>query len=137
MHQPDILFFDEPTAGLDPINAHKIKQEILKLKEQGKTIFITTHNMNTADELCDRVAFIVEGRLQVTEVPSVLKQQHGEHKVIVESRNGVKAEFPIDNLGGNAEFSAFISHNEVLRINTSEATLEQVFIQVTGKGLLQ
>ena len=52
-HNPDILFFDEPTSGLDPVNALKIKQHILELKSQGKTIFITTHSMDIADQLCE------------------------------------------------------------------------------------
>ena len=63
MHNPDIIFFDEPTSGLDPTNAHKVKEEIKALKARGKTIFITTHDMATADELCDQVSFIVDGKL--------------------------------------------------------------------------
>jgi fluoroquinolone transport system ATP-binding protein len=66
MHDPEILFFDEPTAGLDPINAQKIKRHIKKLKTQGKTIFVTTHDMTTADELCDRVSFIADGEIRLT-----------------------------------------------------------------------
>ncbi len=62
LNDPEILFLDEPTSGLDPVNAMIIKNLIMKEKEQGKTIFITTHNMQVADDLCDRVAFIVEGK---------------------------------------------------------------------------
>jgi fluoroquinolone transport system ATP-binding protein len=135
MHQPEILFFDEPTAGLDPINAHKLKQEIVRLKKEGKTIFVTTHDMSTADEICDRVSFIVDGTLQVTEAPSVLKHQHGEKKVKVFSTNSKSGEFPLDKLGYNEEFLIFLKENEIKRIHTSEATLEEVFINVTGKAL--
>ena len=135
MNNPDILFFDEPTAGLDPVNGHKIKEHIVNLKNQGKTVFITTHDMTTADEICDRVSFIVDGRLQVTEAPSRLKHQHGENKVKVELKDAESAEFPLEHLGQNPRFLEFIKHNELLRINTKEATLEQVFIQVTGKAL--
>ncbi|WPP48032.1 ABC transporter ATP-binding protein [Catalinimonas niigatensis] len=135
MHQPNILFFDEPTAGLDPVNAHKVKAHIMELKKQGKTIFITTHNMNTADELCDRVSFIVDGQLQVTEVPAVLKQQYGKDTVKVELKDATTAEFPLKDLGYNSQFLELIRQNELLRINTQEATLEEVFIQVTGKAL--
>ena len=135
MNNPDILFFDEPTAGLDPVNGHKIKEHITNLKAQGKTIFITTHDMATADEICDRVAFIVDGKLQVTEAPSRLKHQHGENTVSVESKDGRSADFELENLGQNTRFLEFIKENQLLRINTKEATLEQVFIQVTGKAL--
>lgn len=77
MHDPDILFLDEPTAGLDPVNAKKIKRHIIKLKNEGKTIFVTTHDMATADELCDRVSFIVDGEIRLTDKPSVLKNRYG------------------------------------------------------------
>jgi fluoroquinolone transport system ATP-binding protein len=135
MHDPEILFFDEPTAGLDPVNARKIRQHIVDLRNKGKTIFITTHNMNTADELCDRVSFIVDGSIQITEVPSLLKQQYGNHNVKVELKNEQTAEFELENLGTNPQFLEFIKKDELLRINTQEATLEEVFIQVTGKAL--
>ena len=135
MHDPDILFFDEPTAGLDPVNAIKIRNHIKALKSHGKTIFITTHNMNTADELCDRVSFIVEGELQLTDVPSTLKHNHGTNVVIVELKNGKSAEFPLLQLGENRDFINFISNTEIQRINTMEATLEEVFIQITGEAL--
>ncbi len=135
MHEPDILFFDEPTAGLDPGNAHKIKMYIKQLKEQGKTIFITTHNMNTADELCDRVSFINEGTLQITDTPQALKSRHGKHTVSVLLKNKMQQEFPLKNLGTNPEFLSFINSQEVEKIQTMEATLEEVFLKVTGKTL--
>lgn len=135
MNDPDILFFDEPTAGLDPVNGHKIKEHILDLKKRGKTIFITTHDMTTADEICDRVSFIVDGELQVTEAPSTLKHLHGENQVKVELKDARSAKFPLEHLGENHQFLEFIKDNELLRINTLEATLEEVFIQVTGKAL--
>jgi len=135
MHNPDILFFDEPTSGLDPINAQTIKRHIQKLKAQGKTIFVTTHDMTTADELCDRVSFIAEGEIRVTEKPSVLKNLHGKHAVKVDLQNGSSAEFPVKDLGNNPKFLEFIASGEILRINTQEATLEEVFIKLTGTKL--
>ena len=135
MHDPDIFFFDEPTSGLDPVNAQKIKRHIVKLKDQGKTIFVTTHDMATADEICDRVSFIVDGEIRLTEKPSILKNLHGKHAVKVELQNQKTAEFPVDNLGNNPQFLEFIKQDEILRINTQEATLEEVFIKVTGKKL--
>jgi fluoroquinolone transport system ATP-binding protein len=136
MHNPDILFLDEPTAGLDPINAQKIKRYIIKLKGEGKTIFVTTHDMTTADELCDRVSFIADGKIRLTERPSVLKNKHGKYTVKVELKNGKSAEFSLNGLGNNPAFLQFISREEILRINTQEATLEEIFIKVTGTELL-
>ena len=135
MHNPDILFFDEPTSGLDPVNAHRIKSHLLTLRDQGKTIFITTHDMATADELCERVSFIVDGEIIVTESPAKLKLEYGEDIVKVELKNGAAQNFPLEKLGGNSGFLGFIENEEVLRIHTQEATLEKVFIQVTGKAL--
>jgi fluoroquinolone transport system ATP-binding protein len=135
MHDPDIIFLDEPTAGLDPVNAQQIKRYIVKLKNEGKTIFVTTHDMTTADELCDRVSFIANGEIRVTEKPSILKNEHGKHSVKVELENGQTSEFPLTDLGNNPDFSRFISGTEILRINTQEATLEEVFIKLTGTTL--
>jgi fluoroquinolone transport system ATP-binding protein len=137
MHNPDILFFDEPTSGLDPVNAHILKNHIRELKNQGKTIFITTHDMATADELCDRVSFIVDGEIIITEKPSVLKLKHGKNSVKVEIKGGLLSEFSLSRLGENREFLNFIAKDEVIRIHTQEATLEQVFIDITGKKLTQ
>lgn len=136
MHDPDILFFDEPTSGLDPANAQKIKSYIKKLKTEGKTIFVTTHDMTTADELCDRVSFIVDGAIRLTEKPSVLKNIHGKKSVKVDLQSGQTNEFPIKDLGENSDFLEFIKQSEILRINTQEATLEEVFIKVTGTKLM-
>lgn len=134
-HDPDILFFDEPTSGLDPVNAQKIRQHILDLKNAGKTIFITTHQMHTADELCDRVSFIVNGELRVTDTPKALKSQYGREAVAVTLANGESKEFPLKNLGQNADFLQFIQQSEVKQIHTLEATLDEVFIRVTGQSL--
>ena len=137
MHSPEILFFDEPTSGLDPINAQKIKRYIKKLKTEGKTIFVTTHDMTTADELCDRVSFIAAGEIRLTEKPSVLKNEYGKHTVRVELESGLMAEFPVKDLGNNPNFLKFISQDGILRINTQEATLEEVFIKITGTKLME
>jgi len=134
-HNPDILFFDEPTSGLDPVNAHKIKQHILNLKLQGKTIFITTHSMEIADQLCDRVSFIVDGKLQATDKPENLKKEYGKDAVNVELKNGAIEEFRINDLGNNMAFLNFIKQDEIKRIHTLEATLEEVFIKITGETL--
>ena len=136
MHDPDILFLDEPTSGLDPVNARIIKDLILKLKAQGKTIFITTHSMTDADALCDRVALIIDGEIKAMDSPEVLKLRYGQRKVrvVVESRPDPE-EFSLHQLGKNQEFLALLRDHEVRTIHSEEATLEDVFIQVTGESL--
>lgn len=136
-HDPDILFFDEPTSGMDPVNARKIKDSIKDLRSEGKTIFITTHNMQTADELCDRVAFIIDGSLEAIDSPKDLKDRYGKKAVKVELSSEESSEFPLAELGDNEEFLSFIKKGKVTHIHTQEATLEEVFIKVTGESLLR
>ncbi|ASJ04736.1 ABC transporter ATP-binding protein [Thermococcus barossii] len=136
---PEILFLDEPLEGLDPASARRIKDLLLEMRENGKTIFLTTHNMYVADELCDRVAFIVEGSVRLVDNPSELKVKMGKRVVKVEyvSNEGVKtAEFPLENLGGNEEFLRILREHEIRRINTEEPTLEDIFLKVTGRRLV-
>jgi fluoroquinolone transport system ATP-binding protein len=134
MHNPDIMFFDEPTSGMDPVNAMKIKDQIRKQKSEGKTVFITTHDMATADELCDRVAFLIDGEIKVTESPAVLKRKYGKRTVEVTLESEKVQTFNLDQLGENSNFLDFIQ-NDVQSMHSQEASLEEVFIEVTGKAL--
>ena len=134
MHDPEVLFLDEPTAGLDPANARNIKNIILEQKEQGKTIFLTTHNMHDAEELCDRVSFITEGSLALTDTPHNLKLINGKRIVNVEYEGGFR-EFPMDSLGENQEFLALIRKEKILSLHSKEAALDDIFIKVTGTHL--
>ncbi|MCZ6784515.1 MAG: ABC transporter ATP-binding protein [Proteobacteria bacterium] len=138
LNKPDLLFLDEPTAGLDPVNARNIKEIIREAKGEGRTIFLTTHDMAVADQLCDRVAFIVEGGLSCVDSPRKLKLQHGRRAVRVEySRNGAleSREFPLSALAENDDFLALLRDRAVETIHTQETTLEGVFINVTGRSL--
>jgi fluoroquinolone transport system ATP-binding protein len=138
VHDPEILFLDEPTSGLDPVNSRKLKNIILELRGKGKTIFLTTHNMHDADELCNRVAFITQGKINLTDSPKNLKLQHGTRKVKVEYGNGqsVSREFPMDLLGENNDFLTLIQNEYIQSIHSSEASLEDVFIKTTGEKLV-
>lgn len=136
MHDPEILFLDEPTAGLDPVNARGIKNMIKGLKEQGKTIFLTTHSMIDADELCDRVALIIDGQLKAVDTPENLKHQYGQRKVEVQLEGKKEImEFELDQLGKNQEFLSILNQHDIRAIHSKEASLEEVFIQITGESL--
>lgn len=139
INQPDILFLDEPTGGLDPSAAASMRDLILEQKERGATIFLTTHNMYLAEELCDRVAFLESGRIVAMDSPSNLKLKHGQHAVSVEYADDgglASRTFELDNEGKQA-FTDFIAQVEPLTIHSQEATLEQIFIKLTGRGLTQ
>ncbi len=138
LHDPQILFLDEPTAGLDPMNADRIVKLIRSQQQAGKTIFLTTHDMAVADELCDRVAFIVEGEIPLIDAPRALKLSHGKPRVRVEYRadGHLEAEdFALEGLGENESFLSLLRARQVQTIHSQEASLADVFIQVTGRGL--
>lgn len=139
LHHPELLFLDEPTSGQDPVNARRIKELIKAQKQAGKTVFLTTHDMTVADELCDRVAFLVEGEIKLIDRPRDLKLRYGRPRVRVETRAGdglERQEFPLAGLGHNPDFLELLRREQVQTIHTLEATLEEIFIQVTGRELL-
>ncbi len=140
LHRPQLLFLDEPTSGLDPVNARRIKMIIRQMQQRGTTIFLTTHDMHVADELCDRVAFMVDGTVALIDTPRALKLQYGQATVQVETRisetnQRSQHSFPLDGLGENADFLSILRKQSVETIHTQEATLEEIFVQVTGRSL--
>ncbi len=138
LHRPQLWFLDEPTAGLDPVNARRIMTIIEDRRRQGVTTFLTTHNMTVADALCDRVGFIVDGALAAVEAPAVLRQRYGRREVRVtwaSDKGPESAAFPLDGLAGNAAFLDLLSARTITSIHSQEASLEDVFIQVTGRAL--
>jgi len=138
LNRPDLMFLDEPTAGLDPVNMQRVKDIIRAERDGGATVFLATHDMAAADELCDRVAFIVDGRIAGIGSPRALKLAHGERAARVEFRSGdrtAQADFPLDGLADNAAFHRVLRESDVQTIHTREATLADVFIRVTGRAL--
>lgn len=137
LHDPEMLFLDEPTSGLDPINARNIKNIILDLKKEGKTIFLTTHNMFDADQLCDRIALLHEGQIKATAKPEELKWKYGQRKVRVKTDSEMEEHiFEMDSLGENQTFLDIVKGGKLQTIHSEEATLEDVFIKVTGDQLI-
>lgn len=138
IHQPDILFLDEPTSGLDPSNARVMKNIILEEKAKGKTIILTTHNMHDAAELCDRVAFIVDGEIKALDTPHNLIMKRGgnliKYSYSQEGREVVKTT-RVDETGKDLTLLNLINENRLLSIHSSEPTLEDIFIEVTGRCL--
>ena len=140
LNHPELLFLDEPTAGLDPGNARIMKNIIMDLQKQGVTIFLTTHHMDDAGELCNRLAFMVEGTLPVIDTTKELRLRHGKKTVRVEYRSDGQVysdDFPMDHLGSNLVFSDILQNHEIITIHTQEASLEDIFIKVTGTHLKQ
>ncbi len=137
LHNPDILFLDEPTSGLDPSNSKIMKDIILSEKSKGKTIILTTHNMLDATELCDRVAFIVSGKIPALDTPHNLIMSKGAIKIrYTYIDNGEKtSECFLNNTSNDKKLNMLIEKNKLLSIHSSEPTLNDIFIEITGRNL--
>ena len=138
LNYPKIWFLDEPTAGLDPTTAGKIKAIIREKQKEGTTIFLTTHNMYSAEELCDRVAFIVDGEINAIDSPRNLKLMYGERLVKIDYReNGtLKTEtLSMTEEKDRQRINGLVNQGNIETIHSQEATLEEIFIKVTGRGL--
>lgn len=135
IHEPELLFLDEPTSALDPVNSAHIYKGLRYLNEKGTTIFLTTHDMNEAELLCNRVAILYQGKIQAIGSPKELKKQHREHVVRVEFIHGEACELPID--GGTADQIAdWMKRGLIDRLETKEPSLGDIFIKMTGSELL-
>ena len=139
INSPELWFLDEPTTGLDPTIAATIKDIIREKTKGGTTAFLTTHNMFIADELCDRVAFIIDGEIVLVDSPKNLKIQYGQKLVDIEYIDDGKLVSEtlktIDDKD-KAQIADIIKTKEIQTMHTKEATLEEIFIQVTGRGLI-
>ncbi len=138
LNNPEIWFLDEPTTGLDPTTASNIKEIIYRMNKNGTTIFLTTHNMFVADELCNRVAFINDGEIILIDSPRNLKLKYGEKLVEMEYREDGelrKRTFSLVDEKERHELSMLVGSGNLETMHTKEATLEEIFIQVTGRGL--
>jgi len=138
LNNPEMLFLDEPTNGLDPTNAMILKDMIREFRAGGGTVFITSHIMSDIDQLCDRVAFIVDGQIIEMDTPRNLKIKYGKRSMTIEykeDKKTIKKEFPLDGIGQNQEFLTLLQTKDIETLHSGETTLEDIFIQVTGVSL--
>ena len=138
LHNPMLLFLDEPTSGLDPSNARRMKDLILREKAEGKTILLTTHNMYDATELCDRVAFIVDGGLRALDTPRNLIMSRGASQVkysyLCDGKES-QVEIALHETAKDVVLQGLLKENRLLSIHSSEPTLNDIFMELTGRQL--
>lgn len=138
INKPSILFLDEPTSGLDPSTSERIKSLILRKRDEGCTVFLTTHNMRDADRLCDTVAFLNAGQIVAMDAPRELKLKYGVQSIKVERRADGRVEtetlFPARE-ADRARLSELVASGQAETIHSQEASLEEIFIRLTGRGL--
>ena len=139
LNKPKLLFLDEPTSGLDPNNSQRIKDIIGEARSRGTTVFITTHNMSVADEMCDRVAFIVDGAIRLIDSPRELKIRKDEKVVRVSTGKGEAKQdhdFKLTGLDSNKDFLGLLKQGKVETMHTLEPSLDDIFREVTGRALV-
>lgn len=135
LHEPELLFLDEPTSALDPVNSQHIHNGLRELKARGTTIFLTTHDMNEAELLCDRVAFLNKGQIRLMDEPGKLRRQYSDSTVTVELKNDEKVVLQATADGAQQLFE-YMSSNNVATIHTNEPSLGDIFVEVTGRELV-
>ena len=135
LSRPRILFLDEPTRGLDPASARAVREMIAGLSRGGATIFLTTHYMEEADQLCQRVAFLNEGRIVALDAPQNLKVKHGTRCLRAVLKDGGELRLSLDDPADGQRLGECVARGEVLTLHSQEATLEEVFIRLTGREL--
>lgn len=135
INQPEVLFLDEPTAGLDPASAKEVRTLIKDLSRAGTTVFLTTHYMEEADELSDRVAFLAHGKIVALDTPQELKLRYGQRtaRVLLEDRS--ETTIALDSVNDAGRMATWMRDGKVLTVHSQEGTLEDVFIALAGRAL--
>ena len=127
LHTPKLLFLDEPTSGLDPTLSREVHLLLLELKNKCVTIFLTTHDMTEATEICDEIALLYQGKIIEAGAPqAVIDKYSDKGKVVIRFENGKSITVP-------QEETANYLAQHISSIHTSEATLASIFIQLTGE----
>ncbi|MGE3165370.1 MAG: ABC transporter ATP-binding protein [Planctomycetota bacterium] len=133
VHDPEVIVLDEPTAGVDPQSREAILTSIAALRSAGRTVIYTTHSMDEAQRLCDRVGILDRGRLLAVDTVARLVQAHAlETEVCIELRSGEQRTRTREPIG---EVSRWIDHPELVGMRIEAPSLESVFLTLTGRSL--
>lgn len=137
INRPRTLFLDEPTRGLDPASARDLRTLIATLGREGTTVFLTTHYMEEADELCDRVAFLSQGKIVALDTPRELKLRYGQTKrqALVTLADRSEHTVALDDPADTTHLDSWLRDGQVLTIHSQEGTLEDVFVALSGRKL--
>jgi len=135
VNSPRVLFLDEPTRGLDPTSARELRDLVRELSRGGVTVFLTTHYMEEADALCDRVAFLSQGRIVALDAPRELKLRYGERAARVLLSDRTEHTVRLDDRVDASRIEEWMRDGRVLSIHSAEGTLEDVFVALAGRPL--
>jgi ABC-2 type transport system ATP-binding protein len=140
-HRPSLVFLDEPTAGLDVMHARNVRQMVARLKDEGVTVFLTTHYLEEAERLCDRVAIIVKGRIIALDTVNGLKAAAQDRTIIEVSLSDGNGQIETKRTECVSDLAKSVSTalaqaqaegRRVLAVNTVRPTFEEVFLKATG-----
>lgn len=134
VHKPKLLFLDEPTAALDPATTEEIHKLLIHLRDNGTTIFLTTHNMEEADKLCSRVAFLNKGQIVELGNPADLKLKYAKDEVNISFEDGSEVLVTKD-ADSIAKALGEHSSSKIKSIHSKEANLAEIFLSLTGREL--
>lgn len=134
LHEPTLLFLDEPTSALDPVTREHIHRGLKLLNEKGTTIFLTTHDMEEADLLCDRIAFLHKGEIKELDTPKSLKQKFAENKMTIQLKNGQTVVIENEKKAAKRLYD-YMEKEEIVTIHSNEPTIGDIFMNVTGREL--
>lgn len=133
VHDPKLLILDEPTAGVDPQSRNAIFDRVLELRKAGCTVIYTTHYMEEAERLCDRIAIIDHGRMLALGTVGELLEQHGGPSTIVIENNGQSRR--IESADPVSELVRLRDAGDLGHFRVERSTLETVFLHLTGRRL--
>ena len=136
LHSPRILYLDEPTANLDSHSTELVRRMLRRLTESGVTVFVTTHNMDEVEEICDRVAILSHGKLIECDTPGSLVARYAEHKVVVRYEKDQQSFRETLNLAEESErtrLAGLVQRGNCTGIQSRDFNFDDVFRKLTGQ----
>lgn len=137
LHRPQVLFCDEPTANLDAHSVSVVRRLLRELRDDGTTVFLTTHDMHEVEEICDQVAILSGGKLIAHDTPHAFITRHAERKVRVERDVGGRQRrevFDMDDADERAALAALVGSHPDARVHSLDFRFEDVFRKLTGEA---
>ena len=137
LHRPRILYLDEPTANLDAHSTELVRRMLRELAANGTTVFLTTHDMQEVEQICDRVAILCRGKLVECDTPTNFVTRHAERKVAVQyERSGevLRERLDLDVEPERERLANIVRHESCVRLHSQEFQFEDVFLKLTGQA---
>ena len=137
LHRPQILFLDEPTANLDLHSTAVVRKMLKELTAEGVTVFLTTHDMEEVEEICDRAAILCRGKLVALDTPARFIAKYSESRVSVQfDQDGeqIREDLNLDDMAERKRLMELIATAENLRLRSQDFHFDDVFLKITGQA---